>query len=305
MSATALPTPGSDEHWALFLDIDGTLFDLVDDPTLVEADQALLELLDDLSRCLGGALALISGRDLRSIDRIMAPRRYPAAGTHGAEWRLSDGGCWIMDIDAAALATAAGDLERFVATCPGVMLERKAQSLALHYRLRPQAEEQVAAAAAAMLRQLGNGYRLMPGKAVVEIAPAGADKGAAIARFLDCPPFRGRRPVFAGDDLTDEHGFEVVNQRNGLSIRVGPATGTNACCHTPTPAALRHWLGGSRLRALQERLGMETPGAERIGVTPGLSAGGFPAEMGGIGALSVVAIQDDRRPGKGGECTIS
>lgn len=271
MSATALPTPGSDEHWALFLDIDGTLFDLVDEPASVRANQALLDLLDELTLCLGGALALISGRDLRAIDRIMAPRRYPAAGTHGAEWRLSDGVVPTSlkahrrprrahsalgrrrNIDAAALAAAAGDLEQFVATCPGVMLERKAQSLALHYRLRPQAEEQVAAAAAAILRQLGDGYRLMPGKAVFEIAPAGADKGAAIARFLDYPPFRGRRPVFAGDDITDEAGFETVNQRNGLSVRVGFATGTNAHFHLPTPAALRHWLGRSLLRALRER----------------------------------------------------
>lgn len=252
MNGTTLPTPPSDEHWAMFLDIDGTLFDLVDDPVAVRADQALLDLLDDLSRCLDGALALISGRDMRAIDRIMAPRRYPAAGSHGVEWRLSDR-ILATTTDAVALAAAARDLERFVTTCPGVMLERKAQSLALHYRLRPQAKEQVVAAAEAMLRQLGDGYRLMPGKAVFEIAPAGADKGAAIARFLDHPPFRGRRPVFAGDDVTDEHGFDLVNRRDGLSIRVGPATGTNACLHTPTPATLHHWLSGSLLQALHER----------------------------------------------------
>lgn len=247
-----LPLPRQDEHWALFLDIDGTLFDIVDDSASVRASQALLDLLDDLTHHLGGALALTSGRDMRAIDQIMAPRRFPAAGSHGAEWRLSDR-VLAANPDAAALATAAGELERFVAGCPGVTLERKAQSLALHYRLRPQAKDQVAAAAAAMLRQLGGGYRLVPGKAVFEIAPAGTDKGTAIARFLDCTPFRGRRPVFAGDDVTDERGFDLVNERDGLSIQVGPGTWTNARFHLATPTALRHWLGGSLLRALQER----------------------------------------------------
>ena len=254
MSAPLLPLPDPDERWALFLDMDGTLFDLIDDPELVRATPALLEILDALTEQLDGALALISGRDLSAIDRIMAPRRYPAAGSHGAEWRLSETGDILATApDTAALAAAAAEMERFIATCPGVNLERKTQSLALHYRLQPQAKDQVLTAAEAVLRRLGEGYRMMPGKGVYEIAPAVGDKGVAITRFLESPPFHGRRPVFAGDDVTDERGFEVVNQQGGLSIHIGSATETHACLHCPSPTALRHWLESVLLHAQRKR----------------------------------------------------
>lgn len=234
------PSPDMAEDWALFLDLDGTLLELVDDLAAVRASPDLIDLLGGLMTALGGALALVSGRDLATIDRIMAPGRFDAAGSHGAEWRLA-GVAHAAVNNPAALAAAAGELERFVATCPGVMLERKALSLALHYRLRPEAKAQATQAAAEALSILGGDYRLMLGSAVTEIIPANADKGAAIKRFLACPPFRGRRPVFAGDDVTDESGFAAVNARDGMSIRVGGGP-SRARYGLSSPSALRAWL---------------------------------------------------------------
>lgn len=224
--------------WALFLDVDGTLVDLVDDPKAVRADAPLLDLLTRLDRLLGGALAIVSGRDLADIDRILAPLRLPAAGGHGAALRRQAGtravGPPPAPKSAAAAAAAARD---------GVRVERKTHSTAFHYRGRPDAKAAAQAMAERLLAELGDGWRLLPGKDVFEILPATADKGRAVARFMEAPPFAGRRPIFIGDDVTDEGGFAEVNARGGLSIRIGPpAPLSPATTRLDSPTALRRWL---------------------------------------------------------------
>lgn len=224
--------------WALFLDIDGTLLDLIDDPKAVCADPALLDLLLRLSALLGGALALVSGRDLADIDRIMAPLRLPAAGGHGAALRrqVGAGASSLLPAPKSAAMARAGARD-------GVRVERKAHSTAFHYRGRPDAKAAAQAMAERLLAELGDGWRLLPGKDVFEVLPTTADKGRAVARFMETPPFAGRRPIFIGDDVTDEGGFNEVNARGGLSIRIGPpAPASPAATRLDSPADLRRWL---------------------------------------------------------------
>lgn len=245
-------------EWALFLDIDGTLLDLADDPRLVRADEALLALLDQMSVRLDGAMALVSGRDLGDIDRIMAPRRCLAAGSHGAEIRCSGNENRPTGEDVSDLKEVADDLVRRIGKGDGPWIERKSCSVALHFRGRPYARRLALDLAQTALARLGDGYRILPGKDVFEIAPATADKGRAIAHFLACPPFLGRRPIFAGDDVTDEHGFTAVNRAGGLSIRIGTAAASEARFALPTPTALRDWLAGNLLATPCSPDGWET-----------------------------------------------
>lgn len=234
------------DRWALFLDIDGTLVDLADDPQAVRADSALLALLSEASALLDGALALVSGRDLADIDRIVAPLRLPAAGGHGAAFRPQG--------DAAAVSILAHGPAHHALTAPfadppthdGVRIERKAHSTAFHYRGRPDARPAALALAERLLAKLGDGWRLLPGKDVFETLPTCADKGVAVARFLESSPFAGRRPIFIGDDVTDEGGFAAVNARDGLSIRIGPPNAdSRAAFRLDSPQALRRWLANA------------------------------------------------------------
>ena len=244
--------------WALFLDIDGTLLDLAPHPERVVVPADLPGRLRRLSRALDGALALVSGRPLAGIDRLF-PRELDAVGTHGAEWRLNDrtevlalpgvgdkggdkGGDRGGDSGLLRGGPAAGPLAR-LERLPGVWLEAKPRGLAIHYRQAPEWAETTRDLARALLVALGPAYRLQAGKEVLEILPAQASKGAGIRRLMALPPYRGRTPVFAGDDLTDEDGFAAVNALGGLSIRVGTGDGTQARHRLATPAALRDWLG--------------------------------------------------------------
>ncbi len=232
------PTPTDD--WALFLDVDGCLLDFADAPDSVRLPQRLPALLARLSYRLGGAMALVSGRPLSGLDRLFAPMRMPAAGLHGLE--LRNGKCLrpapeapaaLADIRAEAIALAAG--------YPGAIVEDKGPALGLHWRGAPAARGALQGLAAAALPRLP-GYRLQHGDSVVELRPADGDKGLAIAALLEQPPFRNRVPVFAGDDLTDESGFAVVNARHGVSVLVGAREPSAAHYALRSPHAVRRWL---------------------------------------------------------------
>jgi trehalose 6-phosphate phosphatase len=137
----------------------------------------------------------------------------------------------------------------------GVILERKPHAIALHYRLAPQREELIRSLAGRAARDLGPAFRIQAGKLVVEILPAEAGKGAAIARFMGLAPYAERIPVFLGDDRTDEDGFAVVNALGGLSVRVGEGAQTQARFRLHSPAAVRDWLAGlaASLRRFRDR----------------------------------------------------
>jgi len=239
MADAALPPFAA--HWAFFLDIDGTLLDLEDRPDAVRAGQDVRRLLEALERGTGGALALISGRAVADIDRLFAPRRFPAAGQHGVERRDRAGRLHQDGFPAAPLRSAARRLGEFASLHQGLLLEDKGHSLALHYRLAPRFEDEALAALRAAAARLGGEYEVMQGKMVVELKPAGRDKGQAIAEFMREPPFAGRTPVFIGDDRTDEYGFGVVNRLGGHTVKVG-AGPSGARHRVAAAAAVRAWL---------------------------------------------------------------
>lgn len=227
---------------ALFLDIDGTLLDLAPRPELVVVPPDLPQHLRVLAQALGGALALVSGRPLAGIDRLFPPE-LDAVGTHGAEWRLGGQRGEIPSPGGLSLAEVSASLREAARHLPGIWLEPKPRGLAIHYRQVPELAALTRRLGEEALASLGPDYRLQAGKEVLEILPARASKGAAIRRFLAHPPYAGRTPVFAGDDLTDEGGFAIVNERQGISIRVGPGDGSRARFRLASPAELRDWLG--------------------------------------------------------------
>jgi trehalose 6-phosphate phosphatase len=233
---------------ALFLDVDGTLLEIAPRPELVEVPPTLPILLDRLAAGRDGALALVSGRPLADIDRLVAPWRGAAAGVHGAERRRVDGSLVRQNDSLAdvAVAAALGRLRPMLAGAaermPGVWLEDKGRTLALHYRAAPERGPQLIDLARAGVRQENDCLRLIAGKMVVELQPRFYGKDGAIAAFMGEPPFQGRAPVFLGDDTTDEDGFAEVNRLGGLSIRIGDAAPTAALYALPSVSAALEWL---------------------------------------------------------------
>lgn len=235
------PAPVPARDWALFLDVDGCLLDFAATPTGVHVPEGLLGVLDALHRVLDGALALVSGRPLAQLDALFAPLQLPAAGLHGLQLRSRDDAVDTTGTVPAALLALRFTAQALAAKFPGAVIEDKGTTLALHWRGAPAAAEPLHEMATSALTTLP-GYHLQPGNHVLELRPDGADKGAAIAQLLASPPFRGRTPVFVGDDLTDEHGFAAVNARGGISILVGTRAPSAARHRLHDPAALRDWL---------------------------------------------------------------
>jgi len=242
--------------WAFFLDVDGTLLDYADHPLAVRVGRDLRALLEGLSAAAGGAVALISGRSVEEIDRLFAPLRLAVAGQHGTERRSAAGAVRRDAPPLEHLARAAADLVRLTAAHAGLVFENKGMTLALHYRRAPPlqglAEREMRRLAAA----LGEDFELQGGKFVFELKPSGRNKGSAIAEFMAEAPFAGRLPVFLGDDLTDEYGFDVVNRTGGHSIKVGPGE-TRARWRLADAAAVRRWLAAyvercARLRGVPQ-----------------------------------------------------
>ena len=213
---------------AFFLDVDGTLLDFKDRPEDVAADPALVDLLVRLCALANGAVALVSGRMVSDLDRIMTPLVLPAGGVHGADMRFADGRRAAFEGAALTDVRTAADL--FVAERPGLTIEDKGgTTFAIHYRRAPDRAEEVAQ----FLRRTLSGHDLMVqhGKMVAEVKPSGCHKGLAIASLMESRPFAGRVPLFVGDDLTDEHGFDAVNKAGGVSIKVGGVTEETVARH--------------------------------------------------------------------------
>ena len=227
--------------WSLFLDFDGTLVDIVEKPEAVAVDPALPAVLTKLRRRLGGALALVSGRPISFLDARFKPHRFDAAGLHGIEHRIAGRHDPCRPEDHPVLREAVDKLYAALETHPGILIEDKGCSVAIHWRLAPHEKDFALATAHAAVEALGADYRVQHGKAVAEILPSAAGKGKVIERFLHESPYKGRRPIFVGDDLTDENGFKTVNAHGGLSVRIG-AGETIAKVRLGTPADLRHCL---------------------------------------------------------------
>jgi len=184
---------------------------------------------------------LVTGRALADLDRHLGGARFPAAGQHGAEYRFDpDKPAEVRT--AAAMEEARRHVRDFARRHPQVLVEDKGAAIALHYRAAPGLGTALGELAAAIVEDSQGALDMTPGKSVVEIRPAGADKGAAVRAFLDAAPFRARRPLVVGDDVTDEAAFAAALAARGTAVKVG-AGETGAPWRLPAPDAVRRWLG--------------------------------------------------------------
>jgi trehalose 6-phosphate phosphatase len=225
------PPPEPRADWALFLDFDGTLVELREQPGDVILPTGTGELLLRLRALFAGAVAIVSGRTLADLDALLAPVRLPLAGLHGLERR--DGGDRLHGAGQPdpGLETVREAVAGFAEARPGLLSEDKGAALAVHYREAPERADEVAAFLARQRATLGAGFHVQAGKAVLELKPDGRDKGDAVRAFMREAPFAGRVPVFIGDDRTDEPAFAAVNALGGRSIRVGGHDEPTAACH--------------------------------------------------------------------------
>jgi trehalose 6-phosphate phosphatase len=227
-------------HDAFLLDIDGTLLDIAATPESVRVPATLKATLATLQQSSQGALALVSGRPLSTIDNLFAPLSLAAIGCHGAEWRKRAGD--IPDLRAAPLTPAIRNaLLEAVSDLPGIRIEDKVYTLSFHYRRVPEQKHALEKRLAAQIGAMGSEFCLLRGKAVFEVKPCAFDKGEAIAALMNVPPFAGRRPVFAGDDHTDEYALAVSRKMGGIGISVGRRL-PDAQRMLPAPYAVRSWL---------------------------------------------------------------
>jgi trehalose 6-phosphate phosphatase len=207
------------QRHAIFLDFDGTLAPIVPRPEQAAIGGQTREAVALMLEKTGGALAILSGRDLADIDAKLAPLRPPAAASHGVVRRDGQGHVRRDEGAAEQLSAAAERMEDF-ARPRDLLVERKAGAVTVHFRNHPEAGD----AARALVDEIvsdSQGLRAIHGNMVSEVAVAGANKGHALDAFMAEPPFAGRTPFVAGDDTTDEDAFEAAQRRGGLALKIG------------------------------------------------------------------------------------
>ncbi len=237
------PRPLRLSECALFLDLDGTLAPIAERPQDVRPDPRRTRLLERLQEGLGGRLAVVSGRTLEDIDRILEGSIATASGVHGLIRRDGDGRLHAPEPH-PGLEDAVATLRRFAAQDDGLLVEEKGPSVALHFRLAPDH----APAARSLARSIAadTGLALQEGDMVEELRTPGPSKGDSIRDFMSTSVFRGALPVFAGDDATDEHGFAEVERLGGFGVLVGPPRSTHARFGLRDVEAVLAWLEASQ-----------------------------------------------------------
>ena len=242
MASLDPPPPFDPRGAALFLDFDGTLVELADSPGAIRVSPGLTPMLERLRERLDGRLAIVSGRSLADLERHLPLHGVAFSGSHGLELRLADGTRLPLSIP-IGLDEVRARVEAFAAPIPGLIVEAKPAGIALHYRLAPDQAARADAFMAALARQ--RGFSLQRGAMVIELRPDGADKGDALRAFMSEPEFIGARPLFVGDDLTDEHAFAAAAALGGAGILVGPARASAARHRLVSVAAVAAWLGAA------------------------------------------------------------
>ena len=237
-SPLPLPDRGSLDGASLFLDFDGTLVDFAPTPDDVIADEELRSLLHDLHDRLEGRLAILSGRPVADLDRILQLEGLAIGGSHGLEQLFPDGR-HVSPEPPPSLDAMIGEASHYAVT-NGLVVETKPWGVALHFRATPEAKER----AESFMRELSlrHGMQVQHGSMVTELRLAGPDKGHALRSLMKEPPFSAGSPVMVGDDLTDEHAFGAANALGGTSVLVGPMRPTKAGYNLPSVAAVRRWL---------------------------------------------------------------
>jgi trehalose 6-phosphate phosphatase len=242
--------PGIDlKTHALFLDLDGTLAPFEIHPSLVGPDARRSSILRQLQGLLDGRIAIVSGRRISDIDRILGREVLAVAGAHGLE-RRTPGGQTQVVAPHSSVGRAHEALLAVAADHPGVLLEMKGLSIALHYRARPELAERLSLIAAEISRSTGLG--LQAGDKVLELLTPGPDKGDAVRAFMSEPPFVGTRAVYVGDDLTDESAFQAVRALGGFGVLVGPPRATAASYRLAGVEEVLEWLEGQKPYARQQ-----------------------------------------------------
>jgi trehalose 6-phosphate phosphatase len=239
------PPPFSPAGTALFLDFDGTLVELAEAPDLIHVPASLHDLLARLAERLEGRLAIVSGRSIADLERHLGALRIAVSGSHGLELRLPDGRR-SGGAPPEGLAQARHEIECFAATIPGLLVEEKPAGIALHYRRVPAEEGRVAAFLADLAERTG--LIVQSGKMVAELRPHGTDKGDALRRLMAEPVFAGARPLFVGDDLTDEDAFAAAAALGGAGVLVGAPRPTAARWRLADVAAVARWLDAAEDR---------------------------------------------------------
>jgi trehalose 6-phosphate phosphatase len=241
-------------EWAYFFDIDGTLIEFAPFPDQIKVDRQLAALIERLHALTGGAVALITGRSISDVDQVFPVPGMALAGQHGLELRDGWGRLSTHPVRVESLNDVRQQLVQAIARHPGLVAEFKGLSIALHYRAAPR----LAGYAHRLMRSLQArfvpDFVLQRGKRVIELKPAGRDKGVAISELMQRPPFMGRVPVFVGDDATDEFGFTVVNNMDGYSIKVGTGR-TIARSRLKNVSAVKNWLQQGLQGAPSELIG--------------------------------------------------
>jgi len=227
------PRPAITDRMALLLDLDGTLIDFAPTPDAVIVPPGLPQALAALRLRLGGALAIVTGRPVDQIDRLLPGIPHAVAGEHGAAIRHAPGAPIERGEHPPIPAAWLAETEAAIAAHPGALLERKAHGVTLHFRQAPQAGPYLRTLADALLAQLPS-HALLAGSMVWEVRPRGIDKGNALHALMARPPFLGRTPLFIGDDVTDEDAIQAARALGGLGLRVDQAFGA--------PQAVRDWL---------------------------------------------------------------
>ena len=249
--------PDLDRTTALFLDLDGTLLEIAATPESVVVPPGLPHLLANLQSLLGGALAIVTGRSIGVIDDLLRPFIAIAAGEHGASLRYRDGKVEEMPRGLAVPEAWREALHAAAERWPGVLIEPKPHGVAIHYRLVPERGNEVWRLVRALVPQDHPWFRLIPAREAVEIGPRAVSKGQAVERFMERQPFHGRRPIFVGDDFTDEAGMEAARQFGGEGLRVAEVFGGE-------PAAVRAWL----MRGVELLEARTTPPSVAAGAAP-------------------------------------
>jgi trehalose 6-phosphate phosphatase len=215
---TGVPHPKS--NWALFLDIDGTLIDIAAQPDRVVVPDGLPATLWDICNRLDGALALVSGRPLEDIDRLMSPYAFACAAEHGALLRFASGKLRRHRDEYVFPQALRAELHAAVDGWPDTIVEEKKYNIVVHYRQAPSRHGAIRDLTHALARKAGPGFEALPARMAFEIRHRDLNKGAAVRAFMAEPPFAGRLPVFVGDDVTDEDGFRAAQALGGFGLDV-------------------------------------------------------------------------------------
>lgn len=230
-SFSVAPEPMRD--WALFLDLDGTLLDIAPTPDAVVVPETLVADLATASQALQGALAIVSGRALETIDLLMTPLQLPAGGEHGAVVRLPNG--LYEETERSVPLDWAMALQELAAQSPGVLIEAKHHNIVAHYRNAPACQSQLRALVQALVARDPDHFEMLEAKMAFEIRARNVSKGHVVHRLMTAAPFAGRTPVFVGDDKTDEDGFRAAIESGGIALDV-------AYAFAGQPARVRDWL---------------------------------------------------------------